>query len=47
MAILKIMILADSETKSKSEPLMVLFYGDPLNSAHRLLSDGHNHCSGY
>jgi hypothetical protein len=33
MAILKIVILADTETKSKSEPLRVPFYGNPLNSA--------------
>jgi hypothetical protein len=34
MAILKIIIITDSETNSRSEPLMVLFYGNLLNSAH-------------
>jgi hypothetical protein len=32
MVILKIIILADSETKSKSKPLTVPFYGNPLKS---------------
>jgi hypothetical protein len=47
MAILKIIILTDSKTKSKSELLTVLFYGNPLNSARLLFSNGHNHYSGY
>jgi hypothetical protein len=47
MKTLKIVILTDSETKSKSEPLTVPFYGNPLNSARRQFSNGCNLCCGY
>jgi hypothetical protein len=44
---LKVTISPLSETKSESESCTVLFYGNLLNSAHKLYSNGHNRCSGY
>jgi hypothetical protein len=43
MIILKIVILAASEDKSMFESRTVPFYGNPLNSAHRLFLNGRNH----
>jgi hypothetical protein len=46
-ATLKIVILTDSETKSMSESFTVPIYGNPLESACQLFSNGCNHLCGY
>jgi hypothetical protein len=44
---LKVTISPLSETKSESESCTVLFYGNSLNSARELYSNGCNRCCGY
>jgi hypothetical protein len=44
---LKVIISPLSKTKSESESFTIPFYGDSLNSARGLYSNGHNHCCGY
>jgi hypothetical protein len=44
---LKVTISPLSEVKSESESCMVPFYGNPLNSAHKLYSNGRSRCCGY
>jgi hypothetical protein len=44
---LKLIISPLSETMSESESFTIPFYGNPLNSARELYSNGCNHCCGY
>jgi hypothetical protein len=44
---LKVTISPLSKTSSESESCTVPFYGNPLNSARELYSNGHNRCCGY
>jgi hypothetical protein len=44
---LKVTISLLPETKSESKSCTVLFYGNQLNSAHKLYSNGRNRCRAY
>jgi hypothetical protein len=44
---LKVTISPLSETKSESESCTVMFYGNPLNFARELYSNGRNRCCAY